>query len=233
MKYSIYINQKELAKYEELDVIDGAILNYIYWLCNSKNGKVEKQREDGYTWVSYSQLLKQMPLLRIKDKGAISRRFDKYRRLKLIQIKYGKYKRMMVKTTGSLDHELIQNNTRIDIDQQGVDTDQHDNTNKDNSINIRKETYILEGEEIETAKEVSELLLGFYNRLFDRQQRMTDKKYRQVLSRLKTYTADELSVAIKKAARSDFHRGKNDRGWVADFEYIMRSDENVDKLINL
>ena len=76
MKYTIYINQKELCK-TDFDLVDGAILDYLYFICNSKNEKINKQRINGYTWVDYNKILIDNPLLRIKSKGALSRRVKK------------------------------------------------------------------------------------------------------------------------------------------------------------
>ncbi len=73
MKYTIYINQKELSK-TDFDLVDGAILDYLYFICNSKNEKIEEQRINGYTWVDYSKIIDDNPLLRIKSKGALSKR---------------------------------------------------------------------------------------------------------------------------------------------------------------
>jgi len=76
MKYTIYINQKELCK-TDFDLVDGAILDYLYFICNSKNEKIEEQRINGYTWVDYNKILNDIPMMRIKSKGALSRRVKK------------------------------------------------------------------------------------------------------------------------------------------------------------
>ena len=76
MKYSIFINQKEMSK-TDLDLVDGAILDYLHGICNSKNVKIEEQRINGYTWVDYNKLLNDNPLLRMKSKSALSRRVKK------------------------------------------------------------------------------------------------------------------------------------------------------------
>jgi hypothetical protein len=84
MKYSIYINQKELSK-TDFDLVDGAILDYLYFICNSKNQKIEEQRINGYTWVDYNKILDDNPLLRIKSKGALSRRIKRMEQSGLIK----------------------------------------------------------------------------------------------------------------------------------------------------
>jgi hypothetical protein len=85
MKYTIYINQKELSK-TDFDLVDGAILDYLYFICNSTNEKIEEQRINGYTWVDYNKILSENPLLRIKSKGALSRRIKKMEKSDFIKL---------------------------------------------------------------------------------------------------------------------------------------------------
>lgn len=60
MKYSINVNQEELAL-TSLDVIDAAIIDYLF----------------SFDHFSYWQLLVELPLLRFKSKGSITRRLRK------------------------------------------------------------------------------------------------------------------------------------------------------------
>lgn len=81
MQYNININQEKLAE-TKLDLIDSAILEYLYHLCNSRSEAVEKNRllnDDGkkMTWVNYDALILDMPLLRITRKGALTPRFQR------------------------------------------------------------------------------------------------------------------------------------------------------------
>jgi len=76
MKYNININQIALAN-TSLDIADGAILDYLYYLCSSLSVRVEKQRKNGYTWVNFNYLMEEMPLLRVKSKSRISERIKK------------------------------------------------------------------------------------------------------------------------------------------------------------
>lgn len=79
MKYDISINQLVLAE-TTLDLIDCAILNYLIDFCSSDNKKIKQMSlEEGglvyrYTWVNFGYLLKEMPLLRLKQKSSISKR---------------------------------------------------------------------------------------------------------------------------------------------------------------
>lgn len=76
MKYNIQINQLLLAK-TTLNIIDCALLDYLYFFCNSSNIKIEKQRitnKEGkkWTWVDYGKIIEDMPLLGIKTTQSLT-----------------------------------------------------------------------------------------------------------------------------------------------------------------
>ena len=84
MKYSIQINQKAIFENsKELDIIDAAILDYLIHFCSSDDKKVKQMNftEEGttyrYTWINYSHLIEEMPLLPINTKSAIGERIKK------------------------------------------------------------------------------------------------------------------------------------------------------------
>ncbi len=115
MKYTIYINQKELSK-TDFDLVDCTILDYIYIICNSKNEKIEEQRINGYTWVDYNKILSDNPLLRIKSKGALSRRVKRMENsgfIKLIERRNNGHKLKYFALTKKSDSLFIQSNNPI------------------------------------------------------------------------------------------------------------------------
>lgn len=78
-KYLIVINQKVL--YELTPAInfeEAALLDYLIKTCMSKNPRIEKQRELGYTWFDYGKILDDMPLLKGRTKKTLT---DKIKRL--------------------------------------------------------------------------------------------------------------------------------------------------------
>ncbi len=115
MKYTIYINQKELSK-TDFDLVDCTILDYLYFICNSKNEKIEEQRINGYTWVDYNKILSDNPLLRIKSKGALSRRVKRMENsefIKLIERRNNGHKLKYFALTKKSDSLFIQSNNPI------------------------------------------------------------------------------------------------------------------------
>lgn len=61
---------------------------------------------------------------------------------------------------------------------------------------------------------------------------LTAKRRKQIRERLKTFSADTIKLAIDNLHRSEFHKGKNDRGWKATIDFLIRSDEQIDTWAN-
>jgi len=91
MKYHIIINQLVLAK-TKLDLKDAAILDYLRTFCSVDDKKIKQLviTENGidyrYTWINFNHLIDEMPLLKIKDKAAISRRIKKLEKIGFIKV---------------------------------------------------------------------------------------------------------------------------------------------------
>lgn len=105
MKYNININQRVLHN-TQLDIIDAAILDWIMAICSSKNESIEEKRIDGMTWIDYTSMIMDMPILRINSRGAITPRIKKLEQEGFIKTKIiGKEgaKRMYVSTTDLID----------------------------------------------------------------------------------------------------------------------------------
>jgi hypothetical protein len=83
MKYFITIHQdKILELMPRAKVVDGIILDYVYWFCTSPSPVIEEKRivgPDGlkYTWLNYDWLLNDLPILRINAKSALTPVFQR------------------------------------------------------------------------------------------------------------------------------------------------------------
>lgn len=70
-------------------------------------------------------------------------------------------------------------------------------------------------------------LLAFFNEMMKGQviptlKIITQKRKNNINARCREYGKNAIFEAISKAAKSDFLNGKNNRGWVADFDWIFR-----------
>lgn len=113
MKYQININQLVLAD-TELDLIDAAILDYLIFYCGSVSPKIEKQRKtfDGekYTWIDYKSLIKDMPILHIKSKGALTPRIKRIEGEGYVTTVLENGTRLFVKVNARVDELFIKMN---------------------------------------------------------------------------------------------------------------------------
>jgi hypothetical protein len=57
--------------------------------------------------------------------------------------------------------------------------------------------------------------------------KLTDKRKKAIKARLKTYGFEEIKKAFETAENSEFLKGNNDRGWKADFDFIMTESKLI------
>lgn len=60
--------------------------------------------------------------------------------------------------------------------------------------------------------------------------KLTAQRRRKIGARIRQFTVDEFTEAIAAIGRSSFLRGENDRGWRADFDWML-NPTNFTKLI--
>lgn len=86
MRNLISINQGILSDIAPSITFDeAAVLDYLIGICTSDNANIEKQRIEGYTWVNYTKLLNDMPLLKGRTKITVGQKIKKLEMLGLIK----------------------------------------------------------------------------------------------------------------------------------------------------
>lgn len=60
---------------------------------------------------------------------------------------------------------------------------------------------------------------------------LSDARKKAIKARLKTYSYDDLQTVFTKAEASDFLKGKNNRNWQANFDWLMK-DANIAKVLD-
>jgi len=63
--------------------------------------------------------------------------------------------------------------------------------------------------------------------------RETSGRKEKLKARLKNYSYDDILLALTNMFKDPFYKGKNDRGWVANPDFLIRNDEQVDRFINI
>lgn len=114
-----------------------------------------------------------------------------------------------------------------------------------NSNNILKKENIKERKEVDsqnsstfvataTQKVDYGKLLEFFNQTISESgsvikeiRQLTERRKLAIQARARENGKESLMEVIKQAAKSDFLNGRNDRGWVADFDWLMRPNNFV------
>ena len=101
-----------------------------------------------------------------------------------------------------------------------------DNNNVNNNLN--KDTKVSSSLEPVDYKEIVE----FYNektagKAMPQCQKLTEKRKQAVKARIKEFGKERILLAITKAADSVFLNGRNDRNYVADFDFVFRASKMV------
>lgn len=76
------------------------------------------------------------------------------------------------------------------------------------------------------------IFLEKFNSLFNSSYRVTTGRTKSLSFRLKTYKEEEILQAVENMSLDSFYQGKNDRGWKADPDFLLRSDEQIDRWLN-
>jgi len=82
-------------------------------------------------------------------------------------------------------------------------------------------------------KNIYDEIFNFYLEKSGNKERLTQEKLRLLKTRMKTFSVEDIKLAITHAYEDNFYSGNNDRGWKATFYWIMKNDEHVERLINL
>ena len=101
-------------------------------------------------------------------------------------------------------------------------------TNCNTEIEIEKEKEIKKELETEKKIEKRQNVVELYNSTctnLPQVKKNTDKRNKAIDKFIKTFSEDEIEEIFRTANDSEFLTGENDRGWKADFDFIMRIDK--------
>ena len=112
MKYIININQLVLSQ-TDLDLTDCAILDWLIVFCNSKSEKIEARRKKGYTQIDYQMLIDDMPILKIKSKGALTPRMARIEKAGYIEIQRNRHTNSYFMLTSKVDELFIKTSSSV------------------------------------------------------------------------------------------------------------------------
>lgn len=72
-----------------------------------------------------------------------------------------------------------------------------------------------------------------FNNLYQSKYKPTKKLNELYNLRRKTFTTEEIEIALGCMYNQPFYKGKNDTGWKPTPEFLLRNDEKVDEFLNM
>ena len=112
-----------------------------------------------------------------------------------------------------------------------------DNCKPNSKPNVRqadKEEEIEREIEEEREKINYQQIADMFNALcpsFSSVKSLSDARKKAIKARLKTYSVDDFEELFKKAESSDFLKGRNNRNWTANFDWLIK-DSNMAKVLD-
>ena len=243
MKYEILgFNQKQVIELN-LNLKDLLLLDYITDAIASPT--MEHRVQDGvaYVWLKHDRILKDLPILDISERSLI----DYLNKLKdlgllnvcVIKVDSGRGSKSYYAITERCEELKYDQVQKIAVSQRpGAE-----NCTSDNTSNISSDNTNNQQELFNTNKEVINKEDTYRDRVQDfvrnfneicvslpRCTRLTTKRSKGIVSILKKYSELEIREVFIKLEASDFCTGKNDRGWKADIDFILREDKFLNVL---
>lgn len=82
-------------------------------------------------------------------------------------------------------------------------------------------------------KEKVKAVIDLYNEIclsYPKVKVISGKREKEILARLETYSLEDLGTVFTNSESSSFMKGKNDRGWSANFDWMINED-NIVKIL--
>lgn len=114
----------------------------------------------------------------------------------------------------------IQNTYKTSTKGQQI-TENEDDYESVNEIEVNNETVIEKKQKVDFQKVVD--IFNSMRRNMPEVKKLTDSRKNAIRIRAKEYGLTGIGQMIQMANQSDFLNGSNERGWVADFDWLMKS----------
>lgn len=157
----------------------------------------------------------------LKELGLIESEFD------------GRVRKLRVVKLTTLPHQIDE---QINISSISTNISNTINTNISNNTNKNKEEVLIEDANYNIDKKKAEKIKWFvenYNNIcksLPKCTRLTDKRRKAILKIMNNFSEEEILQVFTNIEASDFCKGSNDRGWKANFDFILREDKFVSAL---
>jgi molecular chaperone GrpE (heat shock protein) len=238
MRYEILGFNQEKVIEAELDMTDLMILDYII----QANGdpSMEHIVKDGvaYVWIYHDKFLQDYPILPMSD-GTFRNRLSELKQRGFILssterlIKGSKSYYSVSELTMSLRNDIRCHSKMTSDSISNIDNTKTTDSNTKTTTNTQTNIIIEEESKNRDTQNKAQQFVEDYNSIcksLPKCQRMTTKRSRGIAKLLRTYSYEDILTVFHNLEESDFCKGKNDRGWKADIDFILREDKFINVL---
>jgi hypothetical protein len=241
LKYTIEgFSQVKLIEYD-LDVVDALMLRYFIDFKDSGKMTSKYVNEKLFYWVSYDGVIQELPILSLNKPDSVYRRLKKMvssKILETITIKQGgtySYYRTGVNYLSLLSDSNPDGNPN-QTDKNPYSTDRNPGSTDKNpnqtDENPEQKTHLLYPSTTNPSttnpiKEVFDLFNSICTNL-SKVIKLSDGRKRTIKSILDKYPDIEtIKEVFANANKSSFLTGSNERGWTADFDWVLKESNFI------
>ena len=208
-----------------LKINDALVLDYLRDICISQNSKIISKRikKNGFvwTWVDYSHLLKEVPILKINSRSSISRTVKNLKEAGFIENtkENGRklYFRLLEKVDNLYYKKDVCSSNETDRSSNETDCSSNETNQYINNHNNNNQKYIMP-------------LFELYKMRINKNTKFTKQAKDKIKTRLEEYTPKELAKAIKKFSRNRWRMQNNaDKG----MKWFFKSEEQIAVFLSL
>lgn len=237
MKVDLFgFNQEKALEYN-LTIEDLLLLDYIWDMIASPT--MQHIVDNGFTpyvWLQHDRILADLPILNISNRSLINY-LNKLKDLGLLTVKIihsenlrgSKSYYAITERCEELRYDQVQ---KIAVSQRpGAKNCSSDirETNSTHTNNIQQTLFNTNKEVLEVRKsERGQWFVDTYNSIcvsLPKCQRLNAKRSKAISRVLKNYSEEEILTAFNNLESSDFCKGKNDSGWKADIDFLLKEDK--------
>ena len=238
MKFDLFGFNQEKALAYNLTVEDLLLLDYVWDMIASPTMQHIVDNGISYVWLQHDRILADLPILNISNRSLINY-LNNLKDLGLLTVKTihsdslrgSKSYYAITEMCEELRYDQVQ---KIAVSQRpgakncSSDNIRDINTNIQQSLfnNNNKDKEVLEVRK----KERGQWFVDTYNSVcksLPKCQRLNPKRSKAIANILKNFTEEEILEVFNNLENSDFCKGKNDRGWRADIDFLLREDKFI------
>jgi hypothetical protein len=251
MKFELFGFSQARAIEYGLDIKDLLIIDYVWDMIASPTMQHILKNDVAYVWLMHDRILNDLPILgiskrslidylnKLKDLGildVVTIHNDNLRGSKSFygltekceRLRYDQVQKIAVSQRPSAEN-CSSDNIRDDI--YNTKTEGISNTNIQNKLIEDNEdaNYNIEKKKSEKIKWFVENYNSICKSL-PKCTRLTDKRRKDIKKIMDKFSEEEILQVFTNLEASDFCKGNNDRGWKANFDFVLREDKFVNAL---